>query len=247
MPNKIKTVIVDDNPYAIELLKTLVEENFPDLQITATYTSPAKATEYLKKKPCDLLLLDVQMPEMNGFELLETITPFKGNVIFTTSHDTFAVQAFRYHALHYLVKPVRLVDMKDAILRINEMTPSKNGGGHSAVHIASQFKHVINKIGLHAINEMVFVEINDIIRCHADGAYTNIYWQKEKILSSKNLKYFEELLEPRGFFRIHDSHLINVNHIKKFVKGDGAHVIMTDGSQITISRRKKNEFINLFE
>jgi two-component system, LytTR family, response regulator len=244
--NKIKTVIIDDNPFAIKVLQTLIDEHFKEISILATFTNPSKARAFIKKNECDLLLLDVQMPEMSGFELLETLHPFHGKVIFITSHDTFAVQAFRYHALHYLVKPVRLNELKEAIGRISEKVfPAAN---HSLLsETATQLKHIINKIGLHTLQEMIFVDLNDIIRCQADGAYTKIFLQKEQVLSSKNLKHFEDLLEHRSFFRIHDSHLININHIKKFVKGTGAYVVMNDNSQITISRRKKGDFMNLFE
>lgn len=243
---KIRTVIVDDNSFSIKVLETLIKENFKEISILSSFTNPSKARSFIKKNECDLLLLDVQMPEMSGFELLETLHPFHGKVIFITSHDTFAVQAFRYHALHYLVKPVRLAELKDAIGRISDNAfPSNN---HSLLsETATQLKNVINKIGLHTVQEMIFVDLNDIIRCQADGAYTKIFLKKEQVLSSKNLKHFEDLLEQRSFFRIHDSHLININHIKKFVKGIGAYVVMNDDSQITISRRKKNEFINLFE
>lgn len=246
MSRSYKTIIVDNDKYCVQILETLIQEHFPQLKIESTFTDPTKARAYLKENECDLLLLDVQMPKMNGFELLESIIPFSGDVIFVTAHDKFAVEAFKYHALHYLVKPVRLNDLKEAVNRLSKQKKGEEDKKDEINQNAIQLKSVLNKVGLHTMQGLVFVEIADIVRCEADGSYTTLFIKKEKFLSSKNLRYFENLLGDRGFYRIHASHLININHIRKVVRGDGAYVLMNDDSHITISRRKKSEFFNQF-
>jgi two-component system LytT family response regulator len=247
MSGKLKTIIVDNDKYSIDILESLLTEYFHEIQITEKFTDPIKAENWLKKNDCDLLLLDVQMPNMNGFELLESISPFDGNVIFVTSYDEFAVEAFRYHALHYLVKPVRLSELREAVKRLSTSSGLKTQSRIELYNNVSQLKGVINRIGIHTLQGLVFIEIQNIIRCEADGSYTTLVLEKEKHVSSRNLKYFESLLGGRGFYRIHASHLININHVRKITKGEGAYVLMNDSSHITISRRKKADFLKHFE
>lgn len=246
MSEEIKAAIVDDSPFAMEALQTLLQKKFPHIIIDKTFTDPLESVSYLKKNPVSLLFLDVQMPGLNGFELLEKIGGFKGHVIFTTSHDKFAAQAFRYHALDYLVKPVELKELKEALEKLDAITPSKEQN-KELLQKANQLKLAVNKLGIPTMEGMLFIDINHIIRCESDNVYTMVYIDNEKIVSSKNLGFYENMLAERGFFRIHTSHLINLNHIKKYVKGDGAYVVMSDNTNITIARRRKEEFMQLFE
>lgn len=241
----ISTVIVDDSRHAVNLLQTLIEEHFPQLTVVAAFSDPDEALGYLKENGCDLLLLDVQMPGLSGFELLESLYPFKGEVIFITAHDRFAVEAFKVHALHYLIKPVKPEELREAVSRL-----PVTSGVHDAEEVhkrAAQLKLAIHKVALHTLKGVEFIEINDIVRCESEGSYTHIFTTSGQKLSSRNLKYFEQLLSERGFFRLHSSHLVNVNHISKYVKGDGAYVVMSDGSTVSLSRTKREEFMKLFE
>lgn len=246
MTNEIKAAIVDDSPFAMQALETLLQKKFPHIIIDKTFTDPLAAVPYLKKNPVSLLFLDVQMPGLNGFELLEKIGGFKGHVIFTTSHDKFAAQAFRYHALDYLVKPVELKELKEALDKLDKVSTSVDQN-KELLQKAHQLKFAINKLGIPTMEGMLFIDINNIIRCESDNVYTIVFLDKDKIVSSKNLGFYETMLVERGFFRIHTSHLINLNHIKKYVKGDGAYVVMSDDTNITIARRRKEEFMQLFE
>lgn len=250
MTNEVKAAIVDDSSFALEALETLIQKKFPQIIIEKTFTDPLEAVNFLKKNTVSLLFLDVQMPGLNGFELLEKIPNFKGHVIFTTSHDKFAAQAFRYHALDFLVKPVEQKELKEAMDKLLELNtrggPEKNEN-KELIQKATQLKFALNKLGVPTMEGMIFLDINHIVRCESDNVYTDIYLEKDKIVSSKNLGYYENMLADRGFFRVHTSHLINLNHIIKYVKGDGAYVVMSDNTNITIARRRKEEFIQLFE
>lgn len=244
---KIRAVIVDDTGYYIDLLQAILTEHFPEVKILETFTDPVKASKQLKGLDPDLLFLDVQMPGLNGFELLEKIQPFDFEVIFTTSYDKFALQAIQMHALHYLIKPVDLDELQKALERFKK-SKNKNQVSSQTMQSISALKLTVNKFAVPTVDGMSFINLNDVIRLEADGNYSNIHLaSNEKIVSSKNLGYFDELLMERGFFRLHASHLINLNHIAKYVRGDSAYVLMTDKSHITIARRKKDEFMKLFE
>ncbi len=246
MPTSINAVIVDDSPFAAEALLTLVEKKFPYVTMEKVFNDPLEAVPYLKKNQVPLLFLDVQMPGLNGFELLEKIGSFKGHVIFTTSHDKFAAQAFRYHALDFLVKPVDFKGLSEAMEKF-QLAMEKGDLAGDLLLKARQLKLAVNKLGIPTMEGMAFVDINSIIRCESDNVYTIIFQEKEQIVSSKNLGFYDNMLSDRGFFRVHTSHLINLNHIKKYVKGDGAYVVMNDGTNITIARRRKDDFMQLFE
>jgi two-component system LytT family response regulator len=247
MDTEIKAAIVDDSPFALEALQTLLQKKFPDIIIDKTFTDPLESVSYLKKNPVNLLFLDVQMPGLNGFELLEKIGGFKGHVIFTTSHDKFAAQAFRYHALDYLVKPVEYKLLKEAVEKLDAVKKSGTDESKELLQKAQHLKLAINKLAIPTMEGMIFLDINHIVRCESDNVYTIVYLEKDKIVSSKNLGHYENMLAERGFFRVHTSHLINLNHIKKYIKGDGAYVVMSDDTNITIARRRKEEFMQLFE
>lgn len=250
MSNEIKAAIVDDSPFALKALETLIQKHFPQIAIEKTFTDPVESVAFLKKNTVSLLFLDVQMPGLNGFELLEKITGFNGHVIFTTSHDKFAAQAFRYHALDYLVKPVELKGLKEALGKFDEVNTKGGKNNSESIDLlqkAKQLKFALNKLGIPTMEGMMFIDINHIVRCESDNVYTIIYLENNKIVSSKNLGFYENMLADRGFFRVHTSHLINLNHIKKYVKGDGAYLVMSDDTNITIARRRKEEFMQLFE
>ncbi|WP_448520729.1 LytR/AlgR family response regulator transcription factor [Schleiferia thermophila] len=247
---KIKAVIVDDEQHALDALDIQIARCNADVEVLAKFSNPEEAVRYLKNNEIDILFLDIEMPRMNGFQLLAQWNPPPFEVIFTTAYDQFAVEAFRVSAFDYLLKPV------DRELLINVFTNfKKNQNKGISLEQLSLLRELINqketpliKIPLPVSEGLIFIGQQDIIRCEGDAGYTHIYINNAKpILLSKTLKDVEEqLFRGCGFIRVHQSHLINPLYLKKYIKSEGGYLIMTDGTHIPLSRRKKEDFLDLF-
>ena len=188
------------------------------------------------------------MPHLSGFDLLQQIAPISFEVIFVTAHDHYAIKAIRFSALDYLLKPVDVDDLMQAVRKVQERLQQKrsNYQYQSVVH-NMQFKPGrIERLAVPSFEGIDFFSLNDIIYCQADGNYTTLHLiNHEKKLISKNLKDFESLLKESNFCRVHHSSLINMRHVQKYIKGEGGYIILTDNHHVDISRRKKEEFISM--
>jgi two-component system LytT family response regulator len=237
----IKAIIVDDEPYSCESLATLLEQYCPAVKTAAICHSGEEGLAAIEANPPQILFLDIEMPKMNGFEMLERIPVVNFEIIFTTSYDQYAIKAIRFSALDYLLKPIDREDLQKAvqkvIQRLNYPAPQQlEILLHKLQHSASS----IQKIALPTMEGLQMVAVSSIISCASDSNYTSLMLKnKQKVVVSKTLKEIEEMLEEYSFLRVHHSFLVNLNEVNKYVKGEGGYLIMSDDSTVDVSRSKK--------
>lgn len=245
----IRCVIVDDENNCIEMLEWLLKTYCPQVTIDAMCSSAEQGLEAINRHKPDVVFLDIEMPRMNGFDMLEQFDKLNFDVVFTTAYDKFAIKAFRYSALNYLLKPIDPDDLKETIRRLEEKQsiPTREQIDLLLQNVKNVSKNTIPRIALTTNDGMIFVSTQDIVYCEAESNYTNIVLAGgKKIMVSKVLKDIDEALAGPDFFRVHNSFLINLNHIKKFVRGEGGYVVMDDNATISISRSRRQEFMELF-
>lgn len=243
----IRTVILDDEPHATKSLEILLSEDCPQVQVIASFNHPAEALVFLRSNQIDLLFLDIDMPFMNGFELLNRLAPINFNIVFVTAYDQYAIKAFKFSAFDYLLKPVDEVELINSVRKL-ENESKKNTQNSNFEHLLEVFKSgqtAVKRIALPTLEGFEFVEVEKIIRCESDSNYTKIFMQNiPMMLVSRTLKEIEEILSDLPFIRVHNSHIIAKNHVKKYVKADGGYILMIDNAEIPISRARKEEVIN---
>ncbi|MFN8142803.1 MAG: LytTR family DNA-binding domain-containing protein [Bacteroidia bacterium] len=231
----IKTLIVEDDPISEEILKDLVEQCDSTVKVTDSCGSVKQAIKKIEKLDPDLVFLDVELPDGSGFDLLKKIGTINFEVIFITSHDKYALEAIRHSALDYLVKPIRLNDLKISLKKVERRLEKK-----SQKKEAKREARLLNKLAVPTSDGLSFLPIEEIIRIQSDRNYTDFHLtQKRKVLVTKSLKEYEILLEEYGFVRIHHSHMININHIVKYVKGEGGYVVMIDEALLMFREERK--------
>jgi two-component system LytT family response regulator len=245
----INAVIIDDEPKNIKVLKNMLEEFCPRVHLIGKATNSNEGKELIQQKKPDLVFLDIEMPYGNGFDLLNALMPVDFEVVFVTAFDKYMLQALKYSALDFLLKPVNIDELKIAVQNA-ELRIRKNSINQQINALLENFRKQdsgLKKIAIPAIDGFDFILIDDIIRCEAQGAYTKIYLNNSKnVIVSKPLKDYEALLPEDIFFRIHNSHLINLNYIKKYNRGRGGLVELEDGSTIEVAIRRKDEFLKRF-
>jgi two-component system, LytTR family, response regulator len=246
MRKKHRILIVEDEPHAQENLKRLISQE-SDLDVVGIATTVDEADSLSKSLNPDLVFCDVMLPPHTSFDWLQKLENIPFELIFITSFEEFAVKAFRLAAIDYLIKPIAVSDFEEALERFRE----KKGNSKAQVN---QLLKNLNlpaehaKIALPTLTGYLFVEVRDIIRCESDNTYTTFFTtDKRKILVSKTLKDVEQMLEEYRFFRVHNSHLINLDYVSEYFKGEGGQVKMVDGSVVDVSRRRKEEFLNLLK
>lgn len=246
----IKAVIIDDETDSIDTLKWKLENYCSEVEVVASFDTPAEGVDYLKKNPPDLLFLDIEMPMLTGFDVLEELgRDISFDIIFTTAYDNFGIQAVKFSALDYLLKPVQNKELKEAIEKHLKKTNLKIPAEEIDTLLANvkeSSKGKRGRIALASKESIEFVDPRDIVACEANSNYTNIYLSggKKKVIS-KTLKDFEELLLPYDFFRPHNSHLINLNHVREFIRGDGGYLVMENKMKIPVSKNKREELLQL--
>lgn len=243
----IKAIIVDDELGARESLSKMIEKNCKQLEIVAKADSAQAAFEAITNKQPDLVFLDIEMPNGNAFDLLEKFKEINFNIIFTTAYDHYAIKAIKFSAVDYILKPIDPEELVEAVKRFEK----KHQGQPNVLD--KQFKTLLSnvrpenklkKVGIPDGDGLIFINLSDIVRCESDGNYTFfILTSGKKIIASRTLGEYEQMFTEDNFFRIHRSHLINLQHVKKYIKGEGGYVIMSDDSQVEVSRRNKNEFL----
>ncbi len=245
----IKVVIIDDEVHCSEGLSIQLHELSIPVEILAVFNRPDKAVDYLNQNSFDILFLDIEMPVMNGFELLSRVNQLNFDVIFTTAYNQFAIRAFKYSACDYLLKPIIEEDLLQALQRWqNQRNNILNGQIRMALELLNHPEQSVKKIAVPTAEGLAFLQVDRIIHCEADSNYTLVRsMDEEKLLISRTLKEVESLLGEKGFIRVHHSHLVNPIFIKKFIRSDGGFLIMENGQQVPVSKSKKDQLFSYFQ
>jgi Response regulator of the LytR/AlgR family len=241
----VKTYLLDDESNCTDLLQLLLQKYCPDVQVTGTFNDPEVALEAILRERPQLLFLDIEMPMINGFELLRRCEPLDFKVIFTTAYDQYAVKAIKFNALDYLLKPVDKDELMAAVAKAKQSANPSAGQLLSVQYLKNN--PVPERIALPVGQELLLVNVADIQCFESDGAYVSVFLKDEKkpVVLSKSLREFEELLNNPSFFRAHNSYLVNLRHVKKIVKTDGGEIVMGNGRSLPVARAKKGELMGL--
>ncbi|MFT3843912.1 MAG: LytTR family DNA-binding domain-containing protein [Lacibacter sp.] len=243
----IKVLTVDDEPKNLRILKELLRSYCPQVDHVGEAESMEKAIEMIHTLQPELVLLDIEMPHGNAFDLLDKIMPVDFEIVFVTAFETYTLKAFKYSALDYLLKPVNIDELKNAILKAQHRVDQKNFNLQltNLLNNLRQKESSHQKIAIPSSNGgFEFISFNEIVFCEANGPYTYIITDDgRKLVSSKNIKEFEEILPASVFFRSHHSFLINLSKVKKYIKGRGGEVEMENGSVIELAIRRKDDFL----
>lgn len=243
----IKAILIDDEKNALEVLEWQLKNFCPEVEVALLCSSADEAIAAITELKPQLIFLDIEMPVKNGFEVLHAFPSPSFDVIFTTAYNQFAIKAFKYAAFDYLLKPIDANDLKDAVERYK--AKQKTSINEQLKTLMEQMGRTIptGKIALNTPDGLQFVRPEQIVRCESLSNYTKIYLSSnQKVTIAKTLKEVEETLIGHNFYRVHNSHLINLDHIEKFVKADGGYVLMADGQHITVARNRKEGFIEKF-
>lgn len=247
---KIRALIVDDEELARKNLAFILHDTCPEVEVVGEAANAKEAKKAIESQEIDLLLLDIEMPNGSGFDLLESLEePIGFKIIFITAYHEYALRAFKFSAVDYLLKPINADELMQAVEKVN---PGKDFESpekiHTLIENISRKGEVMNKIALPSMEGLQFVSLDDVIYCESQDNYTQFFLvDGSRVMVSKTIKHFEELLDPERFFRVHRSNIINLKHIDKYVKGEGGYVVMKQGARIPVSRRRKESFLQLFQ
>jgi two-component system LytT family response regulator len=240
-------IIIDDEMKGRIALKQKLLDHCPEVKLVGEADSGKLGIELIEQLQPDIVFLDIEMPGMDGFEMLKKISNKKFHLIFTTAYDHYAIKAIKFAAFDYLLKPVDIDELKQAIKKISQ-TQTQN---HTIKKLEVLEQHLfanttLNKIAIPTLDGLLFFNISDIIYLEAHSNYTEIHFaNKQKIMASRTLKEFEEMLPPDIFFRPHHSHIINLQYIKRYIRGDGGQIELQNGTVVSVSRIKKEEFLKV--
>ncbi|MCC6370468.1 MAG: response regulator transcription factor [Bacteroidia bacterium] len=244
----IKAIIIDDIEQARITLKKDLEVYANDITIIGEASGVVEGAKLLKTIKPDILFLDIQMQDGSGFDLLDILKEINFKIIFITASDAHAIKAFRYAAIDYLLKPVDPDELVAALSKYRMHRLNENEKYQLLNDTLKSNTKQHERLALHTQDKIHIVNISDILRCESNVNYTEFYFtNSKKLLVTKTLKDFEDLLSDQGFYRVHQSHLINTKYIKEFVKTDGGYLIMNDGSSVPVSTRKRPEVMKMLE
>ncbi len=246
----ISAVIIDDEQNNIEGLQNLLQKYCHGIAVTGKAQDANAGYTLIRELNPQLVFLDIELPFGNGFDLLEKLMPVQFEVIFVSAFDQYAIKAFKYAAADYLLKPVGIEELQKAVDRVKKRFNEKvfNDRIESVLSYYRNEIANVKKIGLPSVDGIVFEEMENIIRLEAEGNYTSVYINgKKKELITKSLKEFEDILPCTTFCRVHHSHIININYVRKYFKGRGGYVELKDGTMVEVSSRKKDEFLDKFK
>jgi two-component system, LytTR family, response regulator len=246
MSKKLKTVIVDDEQDAVEFINSIIGEYCSSLEVVAKANNVVQGVAAIKDNKPDLVFLDVEMPNGNGFDLLAQFPEKDFDVIFITAFNHYAIKAIKFSAVDYILKPININEFIEAVNRVVKKRSERHTPGNESLKILMENLRTSppSRLAIPTADGMEYLNPREIIRIEADRSYSWFYLMGgRKILVSKHLKEFQELLSDRYFFRSHNSHLINLKYVKKYVRKEGGYIEMIDGGIIPVSRNRKDLFL----
>lgn len=242
----INTIIIDDEKNGVEVLQLILEQHCPNVKIIAIENSTENGINSILELKPDLVFLDIEMPTATGFEVINSTSSVNYEVVFTTAYEHYAIKAFKTKAIDYLLKPIDIDELKSAVARVQERL--QNNQGNSFKQMSEIINHTLNKpkkISIPSQEGLIFIDTDNIIRLEAESNYTHVFLKdKRKITASKTLKHFEELLQNYNFCRVHSTHIINLDKIERYIKGDGGFIVLQEDITIPVSRAYKIELIS---
>lgn len=241
----LKTIIVDNETHAVAIIEKILLKECHNISIVGKTTRPSEAISLIMEQQPDMVFLDIEMGSMSGFDLLDHLPAVDFEVIFVTAWDHYALDAIKKQAIDYLLKPVRV---KELVSAVEKVRARKMKGQRQAapLHKEAKLASPLQTIKIPTAAGIDFIKVNSICRLEADGSYTKIFTcDKQSYLSSKTLKEMEQLLPSQQFFRAHRSHIINISFIKSYMKEGNGIILLEDGTQIPLSRRQRDSFMNI--
>lgn len=242
---KLQTIIVEDEANSREILRNYIAKYCPEVQLVGDASSIKEGLQLIEDHELDLIFLDVEMPYGNAFDLLDQVPNRTFETVFVTAYNQYAMEALNNHAAYYLMKPINIDELIKAVNYVSEIRQKENALDDRI--LKPKLNKVDGKITLPQQDGFQVLNISEILYCKADDNYTEIYLEKQKILVSKTLKYFEDALVGFPFARIHKSFLVNVDAIVKYKKGKGGSVVISNGKELLVSSAKKKELLAYFE
>ena len=245
----IKAILVDDEVHCLDTLSILLKDFCPDVELVEKCRSAKSALDAIKKFKPSLVFLDIEMPAMNGFEMLEQFDEIHFAIIFTTSYDQYAIKAIRFSALDYLLKPI---DPKELVAAVHKVEIQKQLPSNEQFQMLQNQVHYqetgFKKIAVPTLEGFELIPAEQILRCEADDNYTHLFLKnKHKIIASRTLKEVEEQLQEFSHFvRVHHSYVVNMNEVTRYVRGEGGYVVMSDGTAVNVSRSRKESLLKWF-
>lgn len=244
----LKAIIIDDELKGRIALRQKIADYCPGVEVAGEAATAEEGIEVIRRLQPQIVFLDIEMPGMNGFEMLKAIDQQNFHLIFTTAYDQYALKAFRFAAFDYLLKPVDIEELRQAVSRVMQQSQHQTPQKIEALEENLRAGTMLTKIAVPSSNGLFFYNLSDIVCLEAQSNYTVIHFLSDpKLVASRTLKEFEELLPPDSFFRAHHSYIINLHYIKRYIRGDGGQIEMQNGKYIDLARRKKELFLSLIK